>query len=248
MRDRFVYDGVPSTDFNVGISGAGTYTGAKRRTTSVEIPGRSGNVTFDDGAFDNVKHEYKAFIAHTFRTDFDNFRAFLMAHSDKYYRLEDSYHPDEFYLARYDGDMKPTPKVRLRNGEFTLTFDRKPQRFLKLGELTNTYSSVPGGETKIFNPTQFTAYPWLRVYGIGPLTIAGTVLTIGSHNYPYIDIDCERRQAYYNTNNCNMLITRTVGDYFYLPPGTSTINTSQMTLDSQTQFPRVTIMPRWYTI
>lgn len=246
MRDRFVYDGVPSTDFNVGISGAGTYTGAKRRITSVEIPGRSGNVTFDDGAFDNVRHEYKAFIAHTFRTDFDNFRAFLMAHSDKYYRLEDSYHPDEFYLARYDGDAKPTPKVRLRNGEFTLTFDRKPQRFLKIGEQETSYDDYFGNI--VLNPTRFPTKPLMRIYGTGTLTIGDVTLTIGAHSHPYITMDCETQQAYYGSTNCNSLITRTDGDTFILLPGENEIDFSGMTPPGTGILPHVIITPRWYTI
>jgi len=234
----FTFDGVPSTDFRVGISGKGTFTGALRRVDTVKVPGRNGDLTFDNGAYDNVDHIYKAYIAHTFRDDFGYFRAFMMAHANSYYRLEDTYHPEEFYLARFAGRLEPETMVRNRAGTFDIEFNRKPQRFLKSGEDTLTYTQTYGNT--LYNPTLFDALPLIRVYGTGAITINGITITVTAAD-GYTDIDCDTQNAFKGAVNCNENIVRASGEFFKLSPGQNNIGFVNTITSLQ-------ITPRWYTI
>lgn len=69
-------------------------------------------------------------------------------------------------MAVYKSGLEVTPTA-LKAGEFTITFDCQPQRFLKSGE---TAVAVASGGT-ITNPTLFDASPILEVYGYGNITI-----------------------------------------------------------------------------
>ena len=82
--------------------------------------------------------------------------------------MTDEYHPDEYREAVYKSGLEVTPS-QLRAGEFTITFECKPQRFLNSGTVKSTVTS---GST-ITNPTLFESNPFLEVKGKGTITMAG---------------------------------------------------------------------------
>lgn len=154
-----------------------------------------------------------------------------------YCRLEDTYHSDEYRLAMFKGPFE-TEAIMLKAGEFDLTFDAKPQRFLKSGEFPTTFTS----SGSICNPTSFTALPLVRIYGKGSVTIGNVIITV-ANNYPnsYIDINCDIQDAYYGTANRNSYINLVDGEFFKLEPEISTV-----TLGSG--ITKVEITPRWWII
>lgn len=235
VYNYFTFDGVSSRKFNVWISGGGTFDAPERDTDEVEIPGRSGNLIIDNKRFKNMNHPYDAFISRDFAEKFNDFRAFLMSRSG-YCRLEDTYHPDEFYLAQYKGPITPDVGTICRSGQFTVTFNRKPQRFLKLGEQEKEYTA----SGTINNPTFYESKPLVRVYGTGQLGVGGETITINSTD-GYTDIDCEQQNAFYGAVNCNGRITLSSRDFPVLPAGKSSINLGS-------GITKVIVKPRWYTI
>ena len=121
----------------------------------------------------------------------------------------------------------------LEAGEFDLTFNCKPQRFLKSGEDAITFTS--GGS--VLNETMQTAKPLLRVYGTGTFSIGGATMTISSANV-YTDIDCDLMNAFKGTTNCNGNIS---GTFAALAPGDNAI-----TLGSG--ITKIEITPRWWVL
>ena len=173
-----VFDGVDSRDYGIYITGDAVFNSPERDVEMIEIPGRNGTYALDKGRFSNIEVSYPAGIFGDTEADFrQGIRAFRNALASRkgYKRLEDDYNPDEYRMAVYKSGLEVTPTA-LKAGEFTITFDCQPQRFLKSGE---TAVSVENGGT-ITNPTLFESHPLLQVWGYGGLAINGEPLRINS--------------------------------------------------------------------
>lgn len=164
------FDGENSFDYGVFISGEGTFDAPKRRARKISIPGRNGDFVLDEDSFENIQVRYPAFIVAKNKAEFkeklEAFRSALLSKTG-YVRLSDTYHKDEYRMAAYLEGLEVSPKLHNKAGDFTLVFDCKPQRFLKIGELET--SVLSGGV--ITNPTLFDSQPLLRVLGYGKITI-----------------------------------------------------------------------------
>lgn len=235
MINYFTYDGVSSRTYGVFISGTQVFDAAPRSIETVVVPGRSGTLTIDNKRFENVEMTYPAFIYDSFPSNVSGLRNFLLS-KPSYRRLEDTYNPDIYMMARYVSGLSVTPTERRLEGEFDLVFDRMPQRFLKSGETPVEYTA----SGTIENPTRFNSKPLLRVYGTGQLGVGSDTVTI-STNPGYIDIDCDVMDAYYGSTNCNGYVTMSSGEFPYLKPGISGISLG-------TGITKVIITPRWWIL
>lgn len=236
MRNWLTFDGKSSKDFGVYISGLNTFGAAERDQTKVEVVGRNGDLTIDNGRYRNVSVVYPAFIYDHFRDNVAAFRNFLLSKTS-YKRLEDTYHPDEFRLAKFSGAFEADVVENLVAGEFNLTFDCYPQRFLKKGE--KEYEFTAAGAIR--NDTDQTALPLVRAYGDGKLTINGIGITISGSD-TYTDIDCELQEAYKDTlaTSKNNTITLDDGEFFKLDSGDNSVSFTGMS--------KVIIVPRWWIL
>ena len=137
INDRslyFVFNGKKSSDFNVWCSGDGLYRLPDRDVEYIAVPGRNGDLAVDNGRWKNVSVTYSCFIPKNFRECYAYLVSWL-ASQKGYGRLEDARHPEFYWLARMDTDVDPKMVVADDSGTFTLTFNCKPQRFLKSGEI-----------------------------------------------------------------------------------------------------------------
>lgn len=225
------YNGKSLRDFNAYINGAGTFDAPERSVEYVVIPGRNGTLTIDNQRYENITVTYDSFIFRDFHENVVALRNYLMQWPG-YNRLEDTYNPEEYRLARYVSGLSVSPTAMLKEGSFTLAFDCMPQRFLKVGEIVTEFTS----NGNIFNPTLQTAKPLLRVYGNGQLGIGDNTLTI-TGTTGYTDIDCESLDAYADGENRNSNIS---GTFPVLLPGTNGIALSGIT--------KVQITPRWWIL
>jgi len=176
-----VFDGVDSRDYGIYITGDAVFNSPERDVEMIEIPGRNGAYALDKGRFNNIEVSYPAGIFGDTEADFrQGIRAFRNALASRkgYKRLEDDYNPDEYRMAVYKSGLEVTPTA-LKAGEFTITFDCQPQRFLKSGE---TAVTVANGGT-ITNPTLFESRPLVEVEGYGRLSVNGDNVVV--HNEPY---------------------------------------------------------------
>lgn len=246
MREHFNYlviDGKSSRDFDAYLTGAGTFSSPERSYEEVQIPGKNGTIFLYDGNFKNIEVSYEGWIARPEDPEyvyqhFREMKNFLLSRKG-YFRLEDTYHPDEFRFANYISAIEPEMLEDYQGAVFTLKFNCKPQRFLK------KYYDYPleylTTNQRFINETYFEAKPLIRAYGTGTFTINGVSLKINSAS-SYTDIDCELQEAYKDTfaTNCNGNITLTNGKFPVIEPGVNTITFTGIT--------KLVIYPRLYVI
>ena len=231
----FTFDGVNSADYGVWITGANTYSAPPRRFEEITIPGKNGVLTLDQRAFEDIEHTYPAFIRRNFPSNIEGIRNQLLSRSGKKV-LTDSYHPDEFYLAKFMQGVDVEVGSRAIAGRFDLVFKRDPRRFLVSG---NTAVTVSNGGS-ITNPTLFASKPLIRVTGYGTLTIGSDVITI-ANNFAYVDIDSEVGDCYHGTDNANASVSFQQNDFPELAPGATGIAYSG-------HITKVEITPRWWRV
>lgn len=236
MRNWFTFNGKSSKDFGVYISGLNTFGAPERDISTISISGRNGDLTLDNGRYKNIDISYPAFIFDRFDNNIEGLRNFLLSQKG-YQRLEDTYHPNEYRMARYKGGFSAKVIDELYAGEFDLTFDCYPQRYLKSGEQVITITT----DSSIYNEYMQIAKPLIRAYGTGTFTIGDISVQITTAD-DYTDIDCELQEAYKDdlTTNCNANIVLLNGDFPSLTSGDN-----EITLDGITQ---LEIEPRWWIL
>jgi len=236
MSNYLTFAGRSSQEFGILISGEGTYDSPERNVSKVEVPGHDGDLLFDKGNFKNITVSYPAFIKlgmPELARDFFNYAASKIG----YQRLEDTYHPYEYRMARYNSKVKVESIGYMnRSGQFTIEFDCKPQRFLKSGEEPVIFTD----DGIILNRTLFPAKPYIRIYGTGAGTvgIGSETITISAIS-TYVDVDCEIMDAFKGSINCNQNVSFT--DDIVIPSG-------EVGVTMTGNITRVEITPRWYII
>lgn len=204
----------------------------KRKIQAVSVPGRSGDIVLMEDAYENYTQEYSINFsddALTVAANADDLVKKLFL--DGYQKLEDSFEPDVFRWAYYEGPFDIENLLKIA-GRAKIRFICKPYRYLTSGE---TEVTVTNGST-LTNPEAFNAKPLIYVRGTsnGTITINGKTLTVtGMSDYLYLDCEDQNcyRQAVENKNN---LVS---GDYPYLKSGSNTV--------TFTGFTQVKITPRW---
>ena len=244
-HEFLTFDGKTSVEFGVWISGGGTFNAPTRDMEMVSVPGRNGNLTFDNGRFNNITVTYPAFISREFRPRIDEFRAWICS-KHKYCRLEDSYHPDEYRMGIFKGGLNVSPTTLNLAGSFSLAFDCKPQRFLKSGLIPAEYTA----NGKINNPTYYTANPLITLYGSAGANGAFNIKGGQQIDFVFpvsgtIIIDTDSSEAY-DTDGTNLNAnisfpnTNKAKDMPRIEPGENSVLMSNVT--------RAVIVPRWWTL
>ena len=232
-----VYGGESSSDYGMVVAEAPAFERARRKETIFPVPGRNGAIIVQEEAWEDVPRPYKVWLAEdgndTLAEKVDAFEAWLNSQSG-YTRLEDNFEPDVFRLAYYSGGDGFTNELT-QYGEATLSFTCRAERFLKIGE---TAIAVSDGDV-IENPTRFTSKPLIHIEGSGEVIITIGHKTMIATVTDYINIDCERMDAYrLEAENMNLYIS---GAFPTLAPGENGVAiTGNATL--------VTITPRYFTV
>lgn len=226
IKHYVIIDGKSSKDFDMYISGGGTYSSPEKVFEEVEVPGRNGVIFLYEGSYKNVDVKYDAWIAKVDGEDevdrnFRALRSYLMSR-EGYVRIEDTYHPDEIRFGVYNDGIDPEVHSTLTAVQFTLNFSCKPQRFIR--KYYDQSIAFTASGSNFINDTYFNAKPLIRVYGTGTFAINGVSITINSAN-SYTDFDCDLQEAYKDTlaNNRNGNITLTNAQFPYLMPGNNSI-------------------------
>lgn len=192
------FDGIDSRTYGVYITGEAVFNAPTRRVNMIQIPGRNGLFAQDEGAFDNLTVTYPAGLFGVTEADFadaiSNFRNALCSRVG-YKRLEDDYNPSEFRMAVYKEGLEVTPAT-LKAGEFTITFECKPQRFLKSGE---TATTITDGAT-LTNPTLFEAKPLIEAVGYGEISLAGQVISVQNSPLGFVELWGSQETAFPPSN------------------------------------------------
>lgn len=246
-----IFNGYDLRNYAMYVSGDKTFDSPKKEYTKVSIPGRSGDLAIFDGRYSNVNLTYDAILIDNYEANAAAIRSILMS-ADGYCRLEDSYHPNEYRMALFEGPLN-FDSIFLEAGETSLTFNCKPQRWLKTGEIPVDIKSL--STVTLNNTTSFASNPLIRVNGKGKIkfvfsyadsTSGEITIDIPSDKSGDYYIDCETMDCYTVTsglsNNPNSYLT--VEDFPVLKPGNTTITITK----ANVTLTNMTIAPRWYIL
>ena len=233
-----VWGGEASADLGMVIAEAPAFDKPVKRTDVYTVPGRNGSILFQDGSFEDVTRSYSVWIAERAGDLADKVNAFTswLYSKSGYTRLEDNFEPDIYRMAYYSGNNNVSNELT-QYGETTLTFTCRPERFYKSGEEA---IAVTNGDT-LTNITRFASKPLIHIEAAGTVDVTINGVTIAATVTDYINIDCERMNAYRTASeNLNDKIT---GAFPVIVPGTNAVGIAVTgTLTA------VTITPRYFTI
>lgn len=234
VKHRIILGDVNTADYNAVVDGSQSFGSAERLYEAIDIAGKNGALIIDGGKYSNVKLEYK--IMFYTKAELEAFRS-AVSRFKSYERLEDTHHSDEYRMAKIDSLDIEMKGINNRWGIVQMDLNCKPQRFLKSGENTQTFTT--NGD--IWNPTPMEAYPMFRVYGYGTFKVGNTTLTIANYNKTYIDIDCELMDCFNGSANLNSYVTLSATKFPSLPSGKTGITFSG-------NITKVEVIPRWWRL
>lgn len=209
MANFLTFNGINSADFGVQISGSGVFMKPKRKVKKFSVPGRSGDLTIDEGEYENVSVVYPAFIIRGFEHKFHDFIDAMLS-VEGYGRLEDTYQDRHYRMGMFVEPPEPDVGVLNRCGKFDLEFDCMPQRWLKNGEVSKIVS-IASSTTRIIisNPTNHIAKPLLYLNEKGEqlnITSGGKTYTVTFSNTSSLNgvwIDCDAEECYNGSTPAN---------------------------------------------
>lgn len=229
--NTFTFNGTVSTTYGIFIEHRPPHVTPKRVIESINIAGRSGNLLFDTGAYNNVTMTYQiAFIDNDVRGNAIDIATWL--YQPDYCTLEDDYYPLYYRKAVYSSPFDLADVLGVA-GRANITFDCMPQRFLKSGLTPITPQS---GDT-IANSYQ-PCLPVITIQGNGTLTVGNSVITI-SGNTGSLVIDSDRQNATISGANANDKISVS-GGFPKIDNGGSTISWTGLT--------DVSVVPNYWTL
>lgn len=229
--NTFTYNGTVSSTYGIFIEHRPVMSFPKRVIESIAVPGRSGNLLFDTGAYENVTLTYQVAYKGNVRPNGVNIATWL--YQNDYLTLTDTYEPSYFRKAVYVSPLNVTDIINVA-GRATITFDCKPQRYLLSGQ--TVLSPTNGGS---ISNTYQPSLPIITLSGNGTLTVGSRTVTI-SGNTGTLTIDSERQTAEVGGNNANNLIT--------LSDGFPVLENGSTTISWTTGITNVKVTPNWWTL
>ena len=240
------FNGISSGTLGVYVEKYPARPVPQRKLETFSVPGRSGDIIIVEPAWENVVQEYDIYLsAETAGLPAVAGPVVAWLHgANGYAQLEDDYNPDVFRLACFAG---PADLANILNafGRATISFNCKPQRFLKSGETAVPFAAAGS----ISNPTAFPAKPLISATlssGSGTITINGSTLSFSISDSSVfangLILDCEEHEAY-NLNSGAMvnLNTKVSGDWPELGSGANAVSfTGGVTA--------LSIKPRWFEL
>ena len=235
LNETFYIDGVDAASAGIHLQKPIVFSEAVPNVESKTIPGRNGALIFDTGSYKNRSGSASCFcVQDDGESAISSAGRFLMG-GHGYRRLETSDDPNHYWMARVENS--PQIEMRLRVlAPFNISFDCKPQRFLKSGE--NKTSFTKSGS--ISNQYGQTALPLITLYGTGTgtLTIGSCVVEVKSLD-GVLYLDSDTQNAYNNDGNQNMNINA---------PSFPTLPAGETRIAFSGGINRVEIVPRWWEL
>lgn len=240
IRHTFTFDTVHSEDYGVYISGDAVFDAPVKEYEMISIPGRNGDLAVYGNRFENIEINYPAFIFDNFEANIQDLRNELLSRTG-YQRIADTYHPDEFRLGVYQGGLEVDPVQIVTAGEFGITFNCKPQRFLTAGETEQVFTE----DGEITNPTLFESRPLLIIEGHGTVGIGNNSIVIGGTPTRPVYIDCDIMDAWTVSGTAKVPYNSYIQYSSYTPPG---LKPGASGITVGTGITRLRITPRWFRL
>lgn len=232
-----MFNGTSSKDLHALVQTAPGYEFPEKDYNVTHVEGRNGDIILDTGSWKNVKRTYKLAID-TRRVSYTEVASKLVQwlHSASgYARLEDSYEPDFYRMATYKDEGRIS-NLYSKAGQIEITFECKPQRFLKSGEVPDVFTS----NMDYRNPTDFPSEPIIVVHGTdsGKIKI-GEYEVILNSIVDGMTIDSSVKDVYFNTFNLNSLVS--IREFPKIVSGNNRVEISGGVSS-------IEIIPRWWML
>lgn len=204
--------------------------------TTTHVAGRNGDFVIDSGSYANVEREYSLGIPFQRGVDFSETVTGLVTwlqSAKGYARLEDTYDPNVFRLAKFSSAGSLT-NISNQATTFSVKFDCKPQRYLKSGE--KVFTSNAGNSIDIINNTIYSSKPIISVSGLSKFSSFDVVMletkssdktesiSIESNNSDLMILDSELQTAYNEETDLNDKISLNGNTFPELKPGNNTVS------------------------
>lgn len=246
VKNYFKFNGISSKDLGLVIQTAPTYAFPQRDVETKHVAGRNGDLLIDNDCWNNVDRSYSVGFEFTNKDSSGNISPMdsmgkvvqWLTTARGYCRLEDTYDPDVYRLASFYNDGSFTNYFD-QAAAISLTFDCKPQRFLKSGDEVVEFSA--GSEVKLTNPTDFAALPLIKFNNLpesdGVVIVSvtdndgGVVSSISLENAKAgtdLILDSEMQRAYdSDENDLNSNVGLNGADFPKLKAGTTTVSVNE---------------------
>lgn len=236
MKNVLTYGDIKSSDYDIYILSSDDEKSTERDIDTVSVPGRNGDLHFDNGRYSNITRKYQCYTRGDAGIKVTAYLAALMSVFG-YQRIEDDLHSDYYKVGEILGNISPKFTTFKTGSRFDLEFDCKPQKYLKSGEKEITIIT----SATMFNPTLFDAKPIMYITGSGNLGINDDTIAIAAHDEVMV-LDFELGDAYSQSShsNYNQYITLTGNDFPVLKPGDNNIVAGGSL--------NLTVIPRWWTL
>lgn len=145
-KSNVVFGNVDLSDYNAYAVYCNIFDRPERDISVVSVPGRNGDLIFDNGRYKNVDRTYRIQVVGV-----ENVHNLIrdLTSTIGYQRLEDEYDPNVYMMARINA--KPSVRKFVGNAVMlTVTFDRMPQKWDKNEGLSSSsvnHSIWRNGET-----------------------------------------------------------------------------------------------------
>lgn len=194
MQAWFRFKGIDSRDMGVTVTAMPPSVRADKRVNAITIPGRNGNLHFDDEVYESYVNTMECAIKN--RAKIDEIAAWLVGSGDMIYSTE----PNKVYKVFIANKIEIAQMMR-KFQKFMLSMDTQPFKYSVSARSENLELTSP---TTIRNKGTVYSQPTITVYGNGNIT-----LTINGTNYgltsvdSYITIDSEMMEVYKDSTNAN---------------------------------------------
>lgn len=259
-KDWIVYDGQDLRDFKVYCSGDQTFSSPQRMYDTITIPGRNGDYKRDLKRYGAMDVTYSCWIGSDFRNNIAALKSFLLSRSDIYCRLEDTYNPERYRLASYEGPLSVKGYYGSTFGQFDLTFKCRPEFWYRDGDIEYPISEAYLLGRGMNNPSPFPSKPLVMVKigatgnNVTSVVINGVTIELGNGIYGWeYYIDSESKQVWYYDNGgtgpkvwSNQVVTRITDrdNWFTLKPKGESNTIYYNNVYNTQGF----IKPRWYDL
>lgn len=230
---NFTYNGVSSATYGIIVEHRPPHTVAKQVIESISIPGRSGALLFDTGAYNNTTVTYQCVYRGNVRANAVTLANWL--YQSDYCELTDDYEPLYYRKAIYASPLAVNDILNVA-GRVNISFDCKPQRYLVTGKTAIS----PAKNSSITNDYR-DALPVITVTGSGngTLTIGNTTVTITGQSGALV-LDSERQTAEIGGNNANGIISLSNG-FPVLANGSTTVTWTGGVSS-------ISVVPNWWVL
>lgn len=259
-----IFNNKRSDDYGIRVWSPPDYELPEKDLDVYHVPGRSGDLIIDHGSYKNVDRPYTITAAGvSATTGIPTGTPFLtlarrvaewLQYSTGYAVLEDSYEPDMYRMARYAG-TNPITNLVDQAAMIQVTFNCKPQRFLKSGE---DQINITSSNYTLNNAYKTIALPIITVKGSGTVYLKvrpssasssddGYRIELSNLNSSGITIKSIDQECYTESTSKNANVSLGAYGFPKLYPGNNIITFGSAGSDGGS-VSRVEVLPKWWII